>query len=60
LEACRATALNRVVVGEYFNLLQELMEEYSITPNNIYNMDEKGIQLGKGRRQAVLVDRDQK
>jgi hypothetical protein len=30
------------------------------SPQNIYNMDEKGIQMGVGKRSLVLVDRDQK
>jgi hypothetical protein len=37
-----------------------VIEEYSIPPENIYNMDEKGIQLGLGKRVAALVDHDQK
>jgi hypothetical protein len=60
LESCRAQALNPTVVGEYFSLLRETMEEYQIKPENIYNMDEKGVQLSIGSRVAALVDRDQK
>jgi hypothetical protein len=60
LEACRAQAVNRTVVSEFYDILQELVETYQIPPENIYNMDEKGIQLGIGKRVKVLVDRDQK
>ncbi|KAF9224549.1 DDE-domain-containing protein, partial [Gyrodon lividus] len=38
-----------------FGLLRELVAEYSILMENIYNMDEKGIQLGIG----AFIDRDQ-
>jgi hypothetical protein len=60
LESCRARCLNRALVSEYFDILESLLEEYNIPPENIYNMDEKGIQLGVGRREMVLVDRDMK
>ncbi|KAG2739241.1 hypothetical protein P692DRAFT_201677417, partial [Suillus brevipes Sb2] len=60
LECCRAKALNRPQVTEYFNILVELITKYNIIPSNIYNMDEKGVQLGIGKRTLVLVDRDQK
>ncbi|KAF8062501.1 hypothetical protein FPV67DRAFT_1368164, partial [Lyophyllum atratum] len=60
LEQCRARSLNRTVVQEFYDMLKGLINEYSIVPANIYNMDEKGIQLGVGKRVAALVDRDQK
>ncbi|KAF7326528.1 DDE-domain-containing protein [Mycena venus] len=60
LEECRARALNRPVVHDYFNLLGDTIEQYDIKPKNIWNMDEKGIQLGVGDRIRALVDRDQK
>ncbi|KAF7343027.1 DDE-domain-containing protein [Mycena venus] len=36
------------------------LKRYDIKSKNIYNMDEKGIQLGVGDKIRVLVDRDQK
>lgn len=60
LEACRAQCLNRGLIAEYYDILEELLATYKIEPHNIYNMDEKGIQLGIGGRTMVLVDRDQK
>lgn len=60
LEECRARALNPVAVHEYFTLLRETIEGYDIKPQNIYNMDEKGIQLGVGEKIKAIVDRDQK
>ncbi|KAF8870686.1 hypothetical protein BD779DRAFT_1423741, partial [Infundibulicybe gibba] len=53
LECCRAQALNRPQVEEYFTILQGLITQFEIMPNNIYNMDEKGIQLGVGKRTMV-------
>ncbi|KAF9470613.1 hypothetical protein BDN70DRAFT_770952, partial [Pholiota conissans] len=60
LESCRARALNKTQVTEFFDILQDLITQYKIKPHNLYNMDEKGIQLGIGKRVKVLVDRDQK
>lgn len=60
LESCCAQCLNRPLVNEYFDILEEVITEYNIPVENIYNMDEKGIQMGIGKRTMVLVDRDQK
>ncbi|KAF7335093.1 DDE-domain-containing protein [Mycena venus] len=60
LEECRARALNPAVVSKYFALLKETIDQFDIKSKNIYNMDEKGIQLGVGDRIKALVDRDQK
>jgi hypothetical protein len=60
LESCYVCALNKTQVTEFFEILKDLTEKYHIKPHNIYNMDEKGLQLGVGKRARVLVDRDQK
>lgn len=60
LEKCRADNLNEHTVNGFYDILQELVETYQITPENTYNMDEKGIQLGVGKKVLALVDRDQK
>lgn len=60
LEQCRARALNRTLVGEYFDIIFECIIKYDIPPENIYNMDEKGLLLGLGKRIRAFVDRDQK
>jgi helix-turn-helix, Psq domain len=60
LEKCRAQALNRATVEGFYGTLQDLLERYNIPEENIYNMDEKGIQLGMGQRVRAFVDRDQK
>ncbi len=60
LESPRAGALNEAIVAEFYRILAETVEKYQVKPENIYNMDEKGVQLGIGMRARVLVDRNQK
>ncbi|KAH9914233.1 uncharacterized protein B0H18DRAFT_820194, partial [Fomitopsis serialis] len=60
LQACRAKALNRPKVTRYFNILTQVIEDFDIPPENRWNMDEKGAQLGVMDDIKVLVDRDQK
>ena len=60
LEKARAKALNRHAVNGFFDMLTEVIEEYGILPENLYNMDEKGLQLGIGARATAMIDRDQK
>ena len=59
-EKCRAQALNKPAVDDYFEMLEELIVKYKIEKHNIYNMDGKGIQLRVGGRVRAIVDRDQK
>ena len=40
-------------------MLTDVMKEFNILPENLYNMDEKGIQLGIGARITAMIDRDQ-
>ena len=35
------------------------MREFDIKPENMWNMDEKGVQLGIGAKVATIIDRDQ-
>jgi hypothetical protein len=58
LEAPRAQALNRANVTKFFDMISDLTTKYNIPPHLIYNMDEKGVQLGKGGNRYVLVDRN--
>jgi hypothetical protein len=60
LEQCRANNVNRPTVYKFFDILEELVKEFNIPIENIYNMDEKGVQLGVGKRVAAIVDRSQK
>lgn len=47
-------------VAKFYDILESVVTEYAIPPENIYNPDEKGVQFGVGERTQVLVDRDQK
>ena len=60
LKKCCTQALNKPAVDDYFEMLEELIEKYKIKKHNIYNMDEKGIQLGVGGRVRAIVDHNQK
>ena len=39
---------NPNVVGRHFQILGELLKQFDVPLENMYNMDEKGIQLGGG------------
>jgi len=45
-----AQAFNFLVVNNHFKKLQKVLMENEIPWENVYNMDEKGIQLGGGRK----------
>ena len=60
LEKAHAKALNRHAVNGFFDMLTEVIEKYGILPENLYNMDEKGLQLGIGARATAMINRDQK
>ena len=60
LEKCCAASLNPALVNEFYDLLEDTIKGYNIPPENIYNMDKKGIQLGIGQKVKAFIDRDQK
>lgn len=60
LEKAQVKALNQFVVDEFFDMLTDVIQEYNITPGNIYNMDEKGIQLRISARITAMINQDQK
>ncbi|KAF8824656.1 hypothetical protein HHX47_DHR8000193 [Lentinula edodes] len=60
LEESRARSLTPAAVSTFYDILADTVAQYEIPPENIYNIDEKGVQLGIGQRTAVLVDRNQK
>ncbi|KAF8592797.1 hypothetical protein K439DRAFT_1610243 [Ramaria rubella] len=45
LDPKRVTVFNETVVSQHFYLLGETLTKYEIPPENIYNEDEKGLQL---------------
>ena len=59
LEKCRAKALNQSAVDGFYNILEEVVKEFNIEPKDMWNMDEKGVQLGIGAKVAAIIDRDQ-
>ena len=50
LDPKRAQAFNYATVHAHFKLIKETIEENNIPWRNVYNMDEKGIQMGGGRK----------
>ncbi|TEB28307.1 hypothetical protein FA13DRAFT_1618244, partial [Coprinellus micaceus] len=60
LEKCRTQVLNLMAVKEFFEELIRIVERYDIRLENIYNMDEKGVQLGVGGSITAIIDRDLK
>lgn len=50
LESKRAKGFNPTAVHEHFEKLEKLIREKGVKWKNVYNMDEKGIQLGGGRK----------
>ena len=59
LEKCRAKALNQTAVEGFYDILEGVVKEFDIKPENMWNMDEKGVQLGIGAKVAAIIDRDQ-
>lgn len=60
LEKCCANNANPATISRFYDIYEEVVKEYNIPTENIYNMDEKGIQLGVGKRVASIIDHDQK
>lgn len=50
LDPLRAACFNSTVVKDHFQVLAKFLTDYDIPWDNVYNMDEKGIQLGGGRK----------
>ena len=53
LDSKRAQAFNRSNVAEHFKRLKDAKEKFGISWRNVYNMDEKGCQLG-GRKSSGI------
>lgn len=51
----RLKGFNRENVDEFFKLLEEAMNKYHYTPNDIYNVDETGITLVPGKMPEILA-----
>ena len=63
LDPKHVQCFNRSVVTQHFKLLDDFLKTNNIPWENVYNMDEKGIQLGGGRKLdsiKYLYSRDQR
>lgn len=49
----RGAGLNRVVISEFYTLLAKTISENTISPQNIFNMDETGVQLSTRSEQVI-------
>ena len=58
LEKCCVKALNPVAVEGFYDILGAVVKEFGIKPENTWNMDEKGVQLGIGVKVAAIIDQD--
>ncbi|KAJ3765278.1 hypothetical protein FB446DRAFT_655506 [Lentinula raphanica] len=52
LDPKRAQVFNSHTVNAYFNELGKVLKEQEVPWENIYNMDEKGVQMGGGRKNS--------
>ncbi|KAJ6439193.1 hypothetical protein O9K51_08605 [Purpureocillium lavendulum] len=57
LNADRAASEDFDRVVEYFQKLQEIIEETRILPEDIWNMDETGFRIGVGKDQLIITKR---
>ncbi|TFK17589.1 hypothetical protein FA15DRAFT_661337 [Coprinopsis marcescibilis] len=55
LEKCHANNVNKATIDGFYDIIEEVITKYNIPPENIYNMDEKGIQLGVGKCIAAII-----
>ncbi|KIJ31785.1 hypothetical protein M422DRAFT_185461 [Sphaerobolus stellatus SS14] len=53
LDPKRARAFNPKTVNHFFDLLESIIQRYQIPVENIYNTDEKGLQLGGGKKAST-------
>src|SRR5260370_10903838 len=55
LDTIHANAVNPKTVSAFFDILERDIEEYSIDPSLIYNMDESAVPIGDGAVGHVAV-----
>lgn len=53
LDPKRAQCFNKTTVTNYFKLLEEVLTNFDIPWENVWNMDEKGCQRGGGRKRSA-------
>ncbi|KAF9067510.1 hypothetical protein BDP27DRAFT_1167005, partial [Rhodocollybia butyracea] len=47
-------AFNYPTIHAYFQMLKDFLEENDIPWENLYNVDEKGVQLGRGHKNSQI------
>src|SRR5450432_953245 len=60
LDKERSLAQNPDIISNWFQLFHDVVKEYDIDSNDIYNMDEKGIMMGVIKKVKVLVSKYEK
>ena len=60
LDKERSLAQNPDIITNWFQLFRDIVKEYDINSNDIYNIDEKGILIGVIKKVKVLVSKYKK
>ena len=55
LDPKRAQNFNKANITDYFENCKKVINGYSVPPDHMWNMDEKGIQMGGGRKNNALA-----
>jgi hypothetical protein len=55
----RLTSLDQNIIETFFTKLSELRAQYNIESDDLYNMDEKGFQMGQTAGEDVIVNKSQ-
>ncbi|ELT93493.1 hypothetical protein CAPTEDRAFT_123692 [Capitella teleta] len=58
--AAWAAGFNRVVVAEFYGLLDTLLERYKFPPSRVYNCDETGIMTMPNKQSKILSTKGKK
>jgi hypothetical protein len=53
----RLMALDPNIIQVYFNKVEELRKLHNIEPEDKYNIDEKGFQMGQAGGEAMIVNK---
>jgi DDE superfamily endonuclease/Tc5 transposase DNA-binding domain len=56
IDAARVKEVSSEKVTEWFDSVKEVIREYKIKPENMYNMDETGFSIGSTQAGHVVVD----
>ena len=59
LDSQRAISEDLVIIREWFDRLKEVIDDYGIQPEDLWNMDETGFQIGY-RKQGFCVSKKRK